>query len=81
MANLKTVWTSGLPAEEVKALVDMLQNSSVLQRRLLQLIDKKINEIEVQETKNGFDQPSWALHQAFLIGRKKELKDLRSLFE
>lgn len=79
MKKLAVIWTSHLKtADEKKKLQELikltLENKAI--ERLVDIIDKKLEALD-----NGanFDNPNWAYEQAYNLGSKMTLKQIRNL--
>lgn len=67
---------SGLKGSERDLMITQLLNSEILLKRLQQLIDKEINDLD-NITVEDFDSSSWAYKEAFRLGLKKGLTTLK----
>jgi hypothetical protein len=71
-------WTSNLSTPEEKASFEQLlgYQNKVLDR-LTEICYNMLNELEDKST--DFDKPNWAVHQAFLVGRRMSLEKIIQL--
>ena len=78
---LSTVWTRDCKTpEEKKARETLLLNSQLVFRVLKKVIEDERLELEREEVQStSFENPSWASKQAFLLGRKNQMRKLLDL--
>lgn len=73
-----TKWTQHLKTDDDKK---RFENSVIgcryVLERLRDIIDEEIKDIE--KTEEDFNNPSWAYKEAYSIGAKRKLRDLRKL--
>jgi hypothetical protein len=75
------VWTEGMPPDQKAAFCNILNNNTVLLSRLrliLTAMEEGLDREEISET--HFKTPEWAYRQAMYLGRRKALRDVKSLF-
>lgn len=83
MKKIPVAWlkntSDGVKREELESII---RASSTALLRLYDLIEEKelsTNNQEVSES--SFDNPNWAAKQAFLLGKKSALADIKALLE
>ena len=78
---IPSLWTQGLSEKEAESFKKILLNSTLFSDRLTKIIDQQILNLEGEEVSSEhFNKPDWAVRQAFILGQKKQLRGLRSLF-
>lgn len=81
-ASLPAVWFIGLDAEKKEAFKQILLNNTTLIQRFMTILDDYSRQIEDEETKDEmYETPEAYARQVFLNGRKRQLKDIKRLFE
>lgn len=82
MTPLKTEWTRHLPPEKREDFEKYIRNSSLLIDRLVDILRTRGVAISSKETsEETFDNPSWSHKEAYLLGRKAELKSILALLD
>lgn len=82
MTPLKTEWTRHLPKDQQEDFEKYIRNSSLLIDRLVDILRTRGVTISARETsEETFESPSWSHKEAYLLGRKAELKSILSLFD
>lgn len=76
---MKTSLLDGYNDNDQKELKGMFIASLRLRRAYEKLIDKKVASTSVERLKKGYEEPSWAFHQADLNGYERALNELKSL--
>jgi hypothetical protein len=67
-------------SEWPKELHETLKNSTFLLNELDKILAKRLERLELEETKTSiYEQPSLIEKLIFINGQKKQLRDLRSL--
>lgn len=81
--KLSLKWTSHLKDQKKKAEFEKTIIASVTMReRLLQILDEEEKQIDSSMcSTKGFENASWAYHQAYALGEKSRIKKLRDLLE
>jgi hypothetical protein len=75
-------WTKGMSDLEKEEFVAVLGKSVWLARRIRELLKERLEFLERKEnSEKAYDNPSWAFYQADIIGAKREVKYLLSLFD
>ena len=76
-------WTKHLASEEDrKEFEDLLRRSSVLTRRIKEMLVHRLESLESKElSAKAYESASWPYLQADIIGSRRELKYLISLFD
>ncbi len=75
-------WTIDLGPEEAVELTKRLVEQEDLFKRLEKIIDASIKEsTEATINSRGFDNPSWAFHQAFLNGQLNALTAIKTVIQ
>lgn len=81
--KIPLTWLTHLPQgdeKQIQSFKDSLFLSQTALRRLKVLLLQRLESLDTMETKEAaFDNPSWASKQAWIVGRKKELKDTLEL--
>lgn len=76
------VWTQGLDKERQDAIVNQLNNNSVLFNRLLLILNNKMESVDTKMmAEDNFNLPGWDYRNAFHLGRKKGIKEVIDLFD
>lgn len=79
---IHSLWTQGLSEKEAASFKEILLNSKLFTIRLVTILDEQIRALENEEVSSEhFNKPGWAEREAFFLGQKKKLRDLRALFE
>lgn len=61
---------------------DMVKGSKLLTDRLQNILDAREAGLEHQElSERAFDNPNWAIKQAYLMGRKSELRTMKFILD
>ncbi len=77
---MKTVWINGLNEQQEKEVRSEYAHSPVLRERLNKLLRDKIDVSEAQaQSKQNYEKPSWAYHQADANGYKRAINEIISL--
>lgn len=79
MANLATVWFTGIPPEKKTSFEQAVRSSTVALGKLGEILDQKETSILSLLTTQRFDTPSWSEQTAGLLGQLKEIRDLKAL--
>lgn len=75
--KIPVIWIKNLPADQKKSFENLLRNSTRTFRRTQEILKERLAVIETQEVAaESFEDPNWAYRQAYINGRKKEIKDL-----
>ena len=78
---IPSLWTQGLSEKEAASFKEILLNSRLFTERLTQIIDGQLQSLEGEEVSSDhFNKPGWDTRQAFILGQKKQLRALKSLF-
>lgn len=78
---ISSLWTQGLSEKEAASFKEILLNSRLFTERLSVIIDNQIRALEGEEVSSEhFNKPDWAVRQAFILGQKRQLRDLKTLF-
>lgn len=64
-----------VPAEEKESFKKMLRDSQPLLQKIMELVEEDINKLDIIDD-DDFDNPSWALKQAYKVGYKRGLTKL-----
>jgi hypothetical protein len=77
--SLLTIWTSHLKTKEEKDKLQelikiTLENKAI--ERLIDIIDSKLTALE---TTTDFSNPNWANEQAYILGQKESLRQIRNI--
>ena len=76
--NFSTVWTKHIKDEEKKEeFRKTILASTTMAKRLLEIAQEEYEHLDSQQT--DFDSPSWAAKQAYMLGRKEQIRRLREL--
>lgn len=79
---MKTVWKSGLTAEQKKEMEAIFNGSHAIRERLTTIIGGKLTGAEVEATtKSSYDSPNWALKQADNVGYRRALQEILSILK
>jgi BMFP domain-containing protein YqiC len=62
-------------AEEKESFKKMLRDSQPLLKKIQELVEEDINKLDIVDDED-FDNPSWALKQAYKVGYKRGLTKL-----
>jgi hypothetical protein len=62
-------------AEEKESFKKMLRDSQPLLKKIQELVEEDINKLDIVDD-DDFDNPSWALKQAYKVGYKRGLTKL-----
>ncbi len=77
---MKTVWLSGLNAQEKIECKQEFVGAARLRERLVVLLEKKANEHrKAMRSEDAYSNPNWPLLQADAIGYEKALYEVISL--
>lgn len=75
-------WIIGLDKDEAEKFVNLLTNNSQLIGRIVDVLEATLRSLEDAETdEKNFLAPDFPYRQAYLLGRKKELKQILKLFD
>lgn len=82
LANIPTAWTSNLRDPKQKQEFEVaLRNSTTAITRLLEILDSQESSLEsLENTIDQFNTPSWSERQAWINGKKAQIKSTRDLF-
>jgi hypothetical protein len=61
--------------EEKESFKKMLRDSQPLLKKIQELVEEDINKLDIVDD-DDFDNPSWALKQAYKVGYKRGLTKL-----
>lgn len=79
---INSLWTQGLSEKEAASFKEILLNSKLFTLRLTTILDEQIRALENEEVSSEhFNKPGWDVREAFFLGQKKKLRELKSLFE
>lgn len=79
---MKVSWTKGLTKELAAELRANFKESLVLRRRLVKLLEDKIDTSAKQaRAESGYDNANWAYLQADARGYERALSDIISLID
>lgn len=77
---MRQSWTQGLEPERAKDVRANFKESLVMRRRLLELLDKKINaSVRNGRSITSYDNPNWALLQADARGYERAIQEVLDL--
>jgi hypothetical protein len=77
---MKTAWTKGLKKDEAIHIEERFAASSLLRKRLTDILETKVKSDEVNIlSKDRYTDPSWAYRQADHIGYKRAIYEVLSL--
>lgn len=77
---MNSQWTAHLPKEEDKEdFISVVQNSTYVLGRLHDIYEQKLDSLNREKIQDGFENPNWALRQAYLLGQIKTLVELQKL--
>ena len=62
-------------AEEKESFKKMLRDSQPLLQKIVELVNEDISKLDIVDD-DDFDNPSWALKQAYKVGYKRGLTKL-----
>lgn len=81
--TLTTRWTKHLKTKRARDDFEVvLRNSTQVLSRLYELLDEDLESLETQElSPKSFEEPNWAEKQAYINGRKYQLKQTKALLE
>lgn len=81
MKGLNTVWTRKISDPKKKEEFEKaIRASTTMAQRLLEILDEEEASLDSSSLSvNEFDNPNWALKQAYLMGDKARIKKLRDL--
>lgn len=74
-------WTDKKPPEQKEDFKKYILNSGALLDRLIEMIDRRITEVDKLTDADDFSSPSWALQMASRQGRRRALNEIRKLLE
>lgn len=80
---MHTKWAAHIEDDEAKtSFISLVRNSVTVLSRLLTILIERKTSLENQEVDpKKFKDPSWALEQAFLAGRRYELRQTMTLLD
>ena len=83
MKKLSVVWTRHLKDESKKEEFEKtIRASTTMAYRLLDILKEEEDALDAKSCSIAdFDNPNWALKQAFIMGEKSRIKKLRDLLE
>lgn len=74
-------WIAGLAPEPAKELIEVLSHQNMVANRIKTIIQDSLVSLEdAEESEKNFLAPEYMVRQAYILGRKKELKQLLKLF-
>lgn len=77
---MDTRWFHHLPSEKQEEFKKLLTNSQTVFTRLLEILeDEERSMLREETTLKDFDNPNWALKQAFRNGDRSRLRRLKDL--
>lgn len=79
--SLPIDWTKNLKPEDKKAFEEGLRSARWLTDRIETLLRERLEHLERKETsEKAYEDAAWAYKQADIVGAKREIKYLLSLF-
>jgi hypothetical protein len=77
---MKDSWTAGLDETRRNEVIQNFKESSVLRRRLLELLAKKIATSNTDSrSKTNYESPSWAFKQADARGYERAMAEIMDI--
>lgn len=77
---MDTRWVSNLPKDKQEDFKALLRNSTMIFRRLKEILDDEEDTLIRQESSiNDFDDSNWYCKQAFRNGDRSRIRKLRDL--
>lgn len=64
-----------VPAEEKESFKRLLRDSQPLLQKIMELVQEDVDKLDIVAD-DDFDNPSWALKQAYKVGYKRGLTKL-----
>lgn len=80
--SVNLAWVSDIKdPKKKKEFEDYLRNASLITDKLLKILDDQERSLEsIENNIEQFDSPSWSSRQAWINGRKAQIRVIRSLF-
>lgn len=80
---MNLIWGAHIPEPEKREeFLALVRNSTLVLRRVRDILQTKLAALEAEEcNQKDFESASWALKQAFLQGRKNEIRQQLSLLD
>lgn len=80
--SVPSKWIIGLEKEETAPFIELLLNSSRLTNRIKTILEMTLKSLEdAEESEKNFLTPEFVFRHAYILGRKKELKQILKLFD
>ena len=78
--KLSSIWTIGVEEGRKEEYVQTILNSTIVIDRLNKIVDDYLEQLEQDElNEDHFNNPEWAVRQAHILGRKRELRRLKTI--
>ncbi len=74
--RLSVLWTKGLEGKAKEDAESVIRNSTLFREQLTKIIDEKLQALENESL--DFNE-NWAFSQAYDVGKKRALKEIRNL--
>jgi uncharacterized protein (DUF1015 family) len=80
--SIPSKWIIGLEPEKAKDFTEILSHSNILVDRIKDILKQTLLSLEdAEENEKNFLAPEYMVRQAYILGRKKEVKQLLKLFD
>lgn len=80
--KLPIIWTQHLKEEDKETFRQVLLSSSIVVDRFLDILHQMEEDLSRKEiSEEHFNNPEWAVREAYYLGQKAQLKKINDLFK